>query len=146
MNQQDENKKNWIVDIIKNSGFGFLATVDPDNRPYVRPMMPHLSDDGVLLLAVLPHSRTLKHVQNNPMVEICYLNSQMTYCRISGKARISYDLEKKELVWNNIAMLRNYFASPLDEKYHLLEIDSERIETLTASQTFPEDFYFCLTQ
>ena len=142
-NQQEDLKRNWIIDMIKDAGFGCLATLEGD-RPRVRPMMPHLSDDGKLLLAVLSHSRIIHQIQENPHVEICYIDRKMCFCRITGKASVSQDLTKKELVWNNIPMLRNYFTSPADTNYVLLEIETEIIEAMTPAQKSPDKFNFKL--
>ena len=143
MDEKQELKKNWIIDLIKDAGYGCLATIE-DNKPRLRPMMPHLADDGQLLLAVLAHSRTMEQIKKNPQVELCYIDRKMCFCRIAAKAHISQDLKKKELVWSNIPMLRQYFSSPQDEKYVLLEIDSELIETMTPVQKAPDQVQFKL--
>ena len=137
MDNQEQLKKNWLIDLVKDAGFGCLATIEA-NQPKVRPMMPHLADDGNLLLAILSHSRTINHIKENPRVEMCYIDRKMCFCRISGKASISNDLEKKETVWNNIPMLRNYFSSPEDPNFVLLEIASETIESMTPAQKAPD--------
>ena len=138
-------KKNWIIDLIKDAGYGCLGTLE-DNQPRVRPMMPYLSDEGQFLLAVLSHSRTIKQVQKNPNVEMCYIDRKMCFCRIAGTAVVSEDLGKKEIVWNYIPMLRNYFSSPADSNYVLLEIDTDTIETMTPAQKAPDQVQFKLIQ
>ena len=143
MENKDELKKNWIIDLIKDAGFGCLATMEGD-QPRVRPMMPHLANDGKLLLAVLSHARTIKHVKANPKVEMCYIDRKMCFCRITGKAVVSENLEKKEIVWNNIPMLRNYFSSAADPNFVLLEIDSTTIESMTPAQKAPDLLTFKL--
>ncbi len=130
-------KRNWIIDLIKDAGFGCLATVEND-QPRVRPMMPHLADDGTLLLAILSHSRTIQQVKINPKIELCYIDRKMSYCRITGIGRISENLENKELVWNNIPMLRQYFSSPSDPKFVLIEIEPNSIESMTPTQKTPD--------
>mgnify|MGYP001590166408 CR=1 FL=1 len=144
-NQQEDLKRNWLIDMIKDAGFGCLATME-DNQPRVRPMMPHLAEDGKLLLAVLSHSRTITQIQKNPSVQMCYIDRKMCFCRITGKASVSMDLDKKEIVWNNIPMLRNYFTSPSDPNYVLLEIETEIIESMTPTQKLPDQFVFKLVQ
>src|SRR5262245_37734178 len=92
MAKQFEDKKIWVFNIVREARFGFLATVNQDNRPCVRPMMTYLDGDAVLWAPVLPNSRTLIHIQRNPMVEICFLDRKMDSCRISGRAKINNDL------------------------------------------------------
>ena len=137
MDPQEQLKKNWLIDLIKDAGFGCLATLE-GNQARVRPMMPHLADDGTLLLALLSHSRTINQIKENPRVEMCYIDRKMCYCRITGTATISEDLAKKETVWVNIPMLRNYFRSPEDKNYVLLEIASNTIESMTPTQKAPD--------
>ena len=138
-------KKNWIIDLIKDAGYGCLATVE-NGQPRVRPMMPHLDEDGTFYLALLGHSRTIPQIQINPKVELCYIDRKMCFCRIAAHAKVSANLEKKELVWNNIPMLRQYFSSPEDPNYALLEIIPDVIETMTPAQKKPDSVSIQLTQ
>src|SRR3989338_8472382 len=122
--------KEEIIDLIKDAGFGFLATTEGE-QPRVRPMMPYLTDEGDFLLALLSHSRTIPQVKKNPLVEMCYVDRKMCYCRLTGKAKISTNLEKKEVVWNNIPMLRQYFSGPQDQNFVLLEIETVTAEAMS---------------
>ena len=117
-----------IIDIIKDTGYGCLATVE-GNQPRVRPMMPYLDDHGNLLVAMLSRSRSIEQIKKNPLVEMCYIDRKMWYVRVAGKAKVSTDLEKKALVFNNIPMLRQYFSGPEDPNYVLIEIDTTTVET-----------------
>ena len=129
--------KDEIIDLIKDTAMGFLATTE-GNQPRVRPMMPHLTEDGNLLLALLARSRTIPQIKKDPLVEICYVDRKMAYCRLTGKASISNDAEKKELVWNNIPMLRQYFSSSKDANFVLVEIEINTAEAMTPTQKAPE--------
>jgi general stress protein 26 len=125
------------IDIVRDAGFGYLSTTDGD-QPHVRPMMPYLTEDNELLLALLPRSRTIEHVTKNPKVELCFVDRKMSYCRISGKAAISSDADKKSQVWGGVPMLRQYFTGPEDPNFHLAVINIEKIEAMTPHQKSPE--------
>jgi general stress protein 26 len=129
--------KDEAIDIIRDAGFGFMATAD-ENQPRVRPMMPYYTEDGELLVALLGRSRTIHEVLKNPLVEICYVDRKMWYCRVTGKAKLSEDKDKKEIVWNNIPMLRQYFGGIDDPNFHLLEIEITGAEAMTPHQKTPE--------
>ena len=129
--------KEEVIDLVKDAGFGFLATAE-GKQPKVRPMMPYLTEDGNLLLALLAHSRTIPQIKENPLVEICYVDRKMCFCRISGKASISNDIDKKETVWNNVPMLRQYFAGPQDPKFVLVEIETDTVVAMTPTQKAPD--------
>ena len=125
------------IDIIRDAGFGFLATLE-GNQPHVRPMMPYLTDDGELLLALLGRSRTIPQIKANPHVEVCYVDRKMWYCRVTGTAVISDDISKKRIVFENMPMLRQYFAGPEDPNYHLAVIQIKAIEAMTPHSRVPE--------
>src|SRR3989338_623656 len=129
--------KDEAIDLIKDAGFGFLATTQ-GKQPRVRPMMTYLTDYGDLLLALLPQSRTIQQIKENPLVEICYVDRKMCYCRVSGKATVSDDPEKKEAVWNNVPMLRQYFSGPQDPQFVLIEINTETAEVMSPTQKAPD--------
>jgi len=129
--------KEEVIDLIRDAGFCLLATTE-DNQPRVRPMMPYLTDDNQLLLALLGRSRTIEHVKNNPKVELCFVDRKMWYCRISGTATISEDKEKKEILWNNIPMLKQYFGGVEDSNFVLVLIKINEVEAMTPHQKEPE--------
>ena len=129
--------KEEVIDLIRDAGFCLLATAE-DNQPRVRPMMPYLTDDNQLLLALLERSRTIEHVKNNPKVELCFVDRKMWYCRISGTATISDDKEKKEILWDNIPMLKQYFGGVEDANFTLALIDINQVEAMTPHQKEPE--------
>ena len=128
-----------VIDLIRDSGFGMLATAE-GNQPRVRPMMPYLTEDGELLVALLPRSRTIPQVKENPLVEICFVDRKMWYCRIAGSAKISENASKKEIVWNNIPMLRQYFGGIEDPNFILMEVAVKKVEAMTPHQRAPEFF------
>ena len=126
-----------VMDIIADAGFGFFGTVE-GNVPHVRPMMPYLSGEGELLLALLGRSRTIPQIKANPNVEICFVDRKMWYCRVTGTAEITTDLKKKEIVFENVPMLRQYFAGPEDANFHLATITIKAVEAMTPHSRNPE--------
>lgn len=129
--------KEEVIDLIRDAGFGLLATTE-GSQPRVRPMMPYLTDDGELLIALLGRSRTINQVQENPLVEICFVDRKMWYSRITGEAKISQSAENKEILWNNIPMLKQYFSGPEDPNFVLLEVKIKQVEAMTPHQKDPE--------
>ena len=129
--------KHEAIDIVRDAGFGFLATCE-GNQPRVRPMMPYLTEDGELLLALLGRSRTIPQIKSNPNIEVCFVDRKMWYCRLSGTATITNDVSKKQAVFEGIPMLRQYFASPEDPNFHLAKIEIKAVEAMTPHSQLPE--------
>jgi uncharacterized pyridoxamine 5'-phosphate oxidase family protein len=133
--------KEEAIDLIRDAGFGFFATVE-GNQPRVRPMMPLLTDDNRLLVALLGRSRSLGQAQRNPLIEICFVDRKMWYCRIAGKATVSNNKEDKETLWNNIPMLKQYFGGIDDPNFNLLVVEIKEVEAMTPHQKEPEKIVF----
>jgi uncharacterized pyridoxamine 5'-phosphate oxidase family protein len=129
--------KEEVIDLIRDAGYGFLATTE-GSQPRVRPMAPYLSDDHQLLIALLGRSRSIAQVKENPLVELCYVDRKMWYCRIAGKATISDDLQKKEILWNNVPTLKQYFGGVDDPNFVLMVIDINQVEAMMPHQKEPE--------
>lgn len=129
--------KEEAIDIIRDAGFGFFATAE-GNQPRVRPMMPYLSEDGELLLALLGRSRTINEIKANSNIEVCFVDRKMWYCRATGTATLSNDVSKKQMVFENVPMLRQYFAGPEDPNFHLAIIDIKAVEAMTPHSRLPE--------
>lgn len=130
--------KDEAIDIMRDAGFGFFATTN-GTQPHVRPMMPYLMDDNKhLLLALLGRSRTLQDVKLNPQVEICFVDRKMWYARVTGVATITDDKDKKEILWENIPMLRQYFGGAEDPNFHLMVVEIKAVEAMTPHQKTPE--------
>jgi len=69
---------------------------------------------------------------------LCYVDRKMWYCRISGTATISDNAEKKEILWNNVPMLKQYFGGVEDPNFVLMSIDINQVEAMTPHQKEPE--------
>lgn len=129
--------KQDVIDLIKDAGYGVLATSE-NQQPKARPMMPYLDENGNLLLAVLGHSRTISQIQANPKVEFCFIDRKMSFARVSGNAKVSNDMDKKQQVWNYIPMLRQYFSGPQDSNFVLIEIETQSVQAMTPHQRQPD--------
>jgi len=133
--------KEEVIDLIRDAGYAVLATTE-DNQPRLRPMVPYLTDDGNFLIALLSRSRTIAQVKENPLVEICFVDRKMWYCRVTGKAKISDSKENKEIVWNNVPMLKQYFGGIEDPNFILIEVEIKDVEAMTPHQKEPEFINF----
>ncbi len=131
--------KEEVIDLIKDTGYGCFGTTEGP-EPRVRPMMPYLNDEGNLLVAVLSKSRTIDQINKNPMVEMCYIDRKMWYARVTGKAKVIAEMDKKQLAWDNIPMLRQYFSGPEDPNFVLIEVVTMKVEAMTPHQKDPDFF------
>ena len=134
--------KDDALDIISDAGFCILGTTE-GNQPRVRPLAPYYdADDNKLLISLVPGSRAKEQVKQNPLVELCFVDKKMSFCRLSGNAAISDSISKKELIWNNVPVLKQYFQGPEDPNFSLMEVSVSNAEVMTQASHKPEAVSF----
>jgi len=101
----------------------FLATAD-ENQPRVRPVtLIHLRDR--LFVATGSSDAKTKQIRGNPKTEFCLLiekDAQKGTIRAECIAEIIEAKEVKAVVYNKIPFLKEYWGSPEDPDYALIEL------------------------
>lgn len=128
--------KEEIKKMVAEAGYGTLATMDGD-QPRVRPMMPCISDGGQILVSYLPGRRCIEQVESNQKVEMCFVDPSFGHCRLSGKAKVSNDIEKKTELWETIPYLSNFMKGPDDPEFGLIVIDVDYAEIMPSGEHAP---------
>ena len=121
VNAQSSIKRDTIVlaarEIIQETTYCALVTLDSVGQPQVRTMNPFpLNDEIIIWFATSRTSRKVKEIKDNPKVCVYYADhiSAKGYVTISGIAEI---IDNKELLvkmkrdyWNNIPNWQNNFV------------------------------------
>lgn len=130
--QTDVNRDTMIVaarDIISQTTYCGLVTIDSTGQPQVRTMNPFpVKEDLVIWFATSRDSRKVGELRNNPKVAV-YFADHITakgYVNISGKAEVIDDKEllqkMKREYWEGIPNWQNIFV--------LIKIVPERLEVI----------------
>jgi len=115
-----------VKEIVKDAGLGYLATVE-GSEPRVRPVMPAIFHDGVILAATSKDSPKILQVQKNNNFEICFVDKKLSQVRFRGKITITSDMKKKAWLANAVPMLRAYFPTDDDPNFVVMELKPEKI-------------------
>lgn len=75
---------NKIVEELKKTGVFYVATVE-DKQPRVRPFSSVTEIDGQLYICTNNKKDCYKQMMENPKVEICGMEKDGTWLRITGK-------------------------------------------------------------
>ncbi|HSO87648.1 MAG TPA: pyridoxamine 5'-phosphate oxidase family protein [Draconibacterium sp.] len=130
--QTSVNRDTMIVaarDIISQTTYCGLVTIDLIGQPQVRTMNPFpVEDDLVIWFATSRDSRKVRELKNNPKVAVYFSNhnSAIGYVNISGKAEVIDDKEllqkKKRDYWEGIPNWKDIFV--------LIKIVPDRLEVI----------------
>jgi general stress protein 26 len=118
--QQSANRDTIILaarEIIRETTYCALVTVDSDGQPQIRTMNPFPANDQLITwFATSRTSRKVKEIRNNPKVCVYWANhiSAKGYVNITGTAEVIDDkellLKMKRDYWNGIPDWQNKFV------------------------------------
>jgi general stress protein 26 len=98
------------LELVKNIRFPVLATCDGD-QPRVRPVSPVRTEGFTVYVANLKSYNKTREIENNPHVELCYVDADHNQVRITGKAQVLTDRKLLEQIWNSNRLLQHYLGS-----------------------------------
>lgn len=90
---------NNIVTELKKTGTFYLATVDKDFQPHVRPFSSITEIDGELFICTNNTKDVYHQLMNNNKVELCGMGKDGTWIRVVGQAiRVDDDNARKAML------------------------------------------------
>lgn len=102
--------RNLAAALIKKVRFPQLATVEGD-QPRVRPVSPVRTDGFIVYVANLKSYGKTAEIQENPKVELSYIDDDHNQVRITGTAEIVADRKILEEIWSSNNLLKHYLGS-----------------------------------
>ena len=96
--------------VIQEARFPMLATVEED-QPRLRPVSPVHVDGFTVYVANLKSYAKTRQIQENPKVELCYMDGDHNQVRITGKAVVVTDRELLEFFWQKNRLLEHYLGT-----------------------------------
>jgi len=115
-----------VREIIQRSRYGSLATC-VDGQPHVRPMAFIMLEDGRLWSSTYNVSGKFKELQDNPRVEICFVDDRKLHLRIEGTASICGGEEDKRALLEKNPKVRRHFPDEHDGKFVHIEVKPTRV-------------------
>ena len=98
------------LEVIARDRFPYLATMDGD-QPRLRPVSPVRTERFTVYVANLRQYHKTQEIENNPKVELCYLDPGHNQVRITGIAEVVTARPLLEEIWNDNPLLRQYLGS-----------------------------------
>ncbi len=89
---------NEAVKFLTENSLGYLATVDKEGSPRVRPFGFMLEQDGKLYFCTSNQKDVYAQIQNQPYVEFSVTSKDFAWLRLFGKVVFSGDLGIKSKI------------------------------------------------
>ena len=107
-----------VYDFIKKCGCYYLATLDSDGQPRVRPFGTILIFEDKLYIQTGKCKEVSKQIQKNPKVELCCFDGT-TWLRLSGELVRDDRIEPKKAMLDDYPELKSMY-SPTDDNTEVL--------------------------
>ena len=115
-----------------------MATVDADSKPCMRWMGAFARDPEnpwVLYAASFSGARKMQQIAANPNMQLLFAKPDFSeVATLIGTAEAENSPEIKQLVWNAIPALAQYFTSPEGEDYGLIKFTTKCMELLAMQE------------
>ena len=129
MNDKIDELKREIWAHFNEQQYVFLATVE-GNQPRVRPVTL-IKLQSRLLVATGSKDAKVLQMESNPKIEFCFLiekEERKGTIRAECTAKIVEDLNIKTTVFNKISFMKEFFETPSDSNYTLIEFNPIKFE------------------
>lgn len=98
------------LQVVQADRFPYLATVAGD-QPRLRPVSPVRTDQFTVYIANLRSYQKTVEIEQNPRVELCYMNDGHDQVRITGIAEVIRDQPLLQEIWDANTLLRQYLGT-----------------------------------
>lgn len=116
---------NKIVEELRKTGVFYVATVDENGQPHVRPFSSLTEINGSLYLCTNNTKNVYKQLAKNSKVEICGMGKDGTWLRIIGNAvRDDNDDSRKAMLEDSTGPKKLYHIG--DGIFEVLRIENAK--------------------
>lgn len=100
-----------IIEFLRSVPTFYVATVDENNRPRVRPFSLVYEWEGKLSLGTNETKDVYRQLEKNPFVEICAFKPETgEWLRISGKVRLFKSVEANRRIFETMPSLKDLYG------------------------------------
>jgi general stress protein 26 len=121
-----EDVRELALTTMRQAKFPILASIDGD-QPRARPVSPVRTTGFTAYVASFRASHKTGEIEQNPKVELCYMNETHDQVRITGTARVVTDRTMIQTIWDTNPLLRSYLGSIDNPELVIYEVVPGRV-------------------
>jgi len=101
-----------VVNFLSQNPVGYLATIDQEGNPRVRPFQFMIEKKGKLYFCTSNQKDVYQELTHKPVVEFSIANPQFTWIRLFGEVVFSNETEiKAEIIASN-SLVKSTYQTP----------------------------------
>lgn len=111
-----------VYTFLEENTVQYLATIDENGFPKVRPFMMLAIDNGKFYFAVGSDKDVCKELKNNPNLELAASSPTFEWLRISGKAAFVDDADLKRKLTKESEISESVYKNSKDSDFEIFYI------------------------
>jgi len=143
MDKLPDDVRNELYEFFNEYRVVYLATAG-GTQPRVRPVTMNYID-GKFWILTGTNDAKVGELNANPGVEACAPvdgSENKGYYRMSGKAIVVTDPETRAAISEKVDYFKNYWKTPEDPTYTLLEIDVKEVDVLKPGEMLANRYLY----
>ena len=118
------------IEFIKKVHIGYLATIDTDNKPQVRPVAMDTFYGDDLYFFTFCTTRKVAEMAAHPQVEVVWVSMEanMTQVRLSGRAAVVTDEAVKQRFKDDNPKVAELLPPGAEQLFQLYKVTPEKVE------------------
>ena len=131
---------NEVIEFLNENSVQYLATVDLDGKPRVRPFQFMLEKEGKLYFCTNNQKNVYKQLKKSPYVEITTSSPTFAWIRLKGKAVFSDDMKIKKAIIESNELVKSQYQTANNPIFKIFYLDEAKAVITDCSGKPPREF------
>lgn len=131
---------NEVIKFLNENSVQYLATVDLDGKPRVRPFQFMLEKEGKLYFCTNNQKNVYKQLKKSPYVEITTSSPTFAWIRLRGKAVFSDDMKIKKAIIESNELVKSQYQTANNPIFKIFYLDEAKAVITDFSGKPPREF------
>ncbi|MDR0458968.1 MAG: pyridoxamine 5'-phosphate oxidase family protein [Coriobacteriales bacterium] len=88
-----------VMQFINGAGFYFIASVDSEGKPHLRPFGSRVINEGKFYIITNTPKAVYRQITENPFVELAAMNAERAWIRLAAKAVAVSSVDDREKIY-----------------------------------------------
>lgn len=129
-----------MIEFLNENPVQYLATVDLDGKPRVRPFQFMLEEEGKLYFCTNNQKNVYKQLKKSPYVEITTSSPTFAWIRLRGKAVFSDDIKIKKAIIESNELVKSQYQTANNPIFKIFYLDEAKAVITDFSGKPPREF------
>lgn len=131
---------NDAVRFLTQNPVVYMATVDEEGNPRVRPFQYMLEKEGRLYFCTSNQKPVYEQLRRHPLIEMCVSSAEAVWLRLTGRVTFVPDRSVKETIVANNELVRSLYGNADNPAFEVFYLENARGTLSDFSGNPPREF------